>query len=562
MKIQRRKFDQSIADALVAQGATPLASRILAARGIQSIADVSPKMNELLPVSSMRHCVEAARHIAQTIKDGKKILVVGDYDCDGATSTAIMMRGLKLFGAQLEYFVPNRLADGYGLQRKMIYKAVERLGYTPALIITVDNGILSFDGIDCANEMGIDVIVTDHHLGGDTLPDAKFIVNPNSGVCNFQSKNIAGCGVAYYVISALFHVSKDFDIQRPQASDVTRLLSIAAIGTVADVVKLDKNNRTIVSAGINFIKQNKSFVGVYALLGVCEVFTKNVVSTVFGFQMAPRINAAGRMDDAGIGIELLTTDKPDLADWLSIKLQNKNLERRAKEAEMREAFDVAYPQDSFNDRSSITLCDKSFHGGVIGILAGRVKEQFHKPTIILAQSSDGSYKGSGRSIQSLHMKHALDAVAAKAPGVLQKFGGHAMAVGMSIAPGMLERFTEVFEEICAKFVPKDSEKTIEHDGGVGSVAEIIQAANMKFDVPFGQGVPEPLFLQNVKIKDQKILKEKHSKFIVEIAGTEINAIQFGSVTPRSGELEAYFTCSMNEWNGNITPQIMIGGFVE
>ncbi|MGD8925669.1 MAG: single-stranded-DNA-specific exonuclease RecJ, partial [Thioalkalispiraceae bacterium] len=491
-----------------------------------------------------------------------------DYDADGATSCALAVRALRAMGAgHVDYLVPNRFEYGYGLTPEIVQVAKQK---NPDLIITVDNGIASIEGVNKAKHAGIDVLVTDHHLPGDQLPAADAIVNPNQPGDDFSSKNLAGVGVIFYLMASLRRHLRDLNwfkqknILEPNLADY---LDLVALGTVADVVKLDHNNRILVAQGIARMRAGRACAGIRALLKVAGRDEKKVVSADLGFCVGPRLNAAGRLDDISIGIDCLLTDDKQAAIEKAQRLDKFNRERRNIENTMREQADVhieaLLTQSSGEIPSAICLFDPEFHEGVIGILAGRIKEYLHRPSIVFALSSDGLIKGSARSIPGLHIRDALDRVATKYPDILSKFGGHAMAAGLTIKEADLSKFTEAFLEVVNDLLDDDAlQQTIHCDGNLNSdemnlqMAEMLRAAG-----PWGQGFPEPQFEGRFETVQYKIVGEHHLKLLLKSGDDYIDAIAFRTTDKdwpqQVSHVDLVYKLDINEYNGNRTAQLVI-----
>lgn len=419
--------------ALEQAGLAPAWARLYAARGVNHPDEVAHRLPQLLPPAGLLHIDRAAALLADTIRDNKRLLIIADYDADGATACAVGVRGLRLLGAQVDFIVPNRLEHGYGLTPDIVTLAAAR---QPDLLVTVDNGIAAVDGVAAANALGIPVLVTDHHLPGDALPDAACIVNPNQPGCSFGSKNLAGVGVMFYVLLALrAELRQRGAYANTPEPDLRALLDLVALGTVADVVKLDANNRTLVAQGLVRMRAGKACAGINALFRAAG--REPARATVFdlGFMLGPRLNAAGRIDDMALGIECLLADDPAIAQRLAQQLDTLNRTRRDAEADMLEEALAILATFNPTDSHSLTAYQPGWHVGVIGILASRLKDRFHRPTIVFASSETGELKGSGRSIPGLHLRDALDLIDKRHPGLIVKFGGHAMAAGLSIPAG-------------------------------------------------------------------------------------------------------------------------------
>ena len=565
-KIIERAFDAEIAQKLVAQGLSPILARILAARGVADVALLDPSLAKLIPPERLTNATKMASLLADAIASNQSLLVVGDYDCDGATATAVAIRGLKSMGARVDYLVPNRFEYGYGLTPEIVDLAAQVKSESrakPDVLITVDNGIASVAGVARANALGIQVLVTDHHLPGDETPDATCIVNPNQNGCDFPRKNLAGAGVIFYVMLALRAElrSRGAFADKPEPN-LTELLDIVALGTVADLVKLDDNNRILVQQGLRRIRAGKACPGIRAILKIAGRDERKTTAQDLGFSVGPRLNAAGRLDDMSLGIACLISGDVAEAEVLAQRLHAMNFERRAIEADMQEAASIALDEIDVSERYSLSIFEPDWHQGVIGILASRVKEQYHRPVIAFACAGDGTLKGSGRSIAGLHLRDALDLVSKRHPGLIVKFGGHAMAAGLTIAEDNLEPFTQAFEEIAQRLLnPADLDAVIEVDG-------VLKAQAMDWDLAcslekqvWGQGFPAPMFVGNFEVKQQKIVGEKHLKLSLQGLGGEaeriIDAIYFGCQEFLPERVQLVYALQTNEFNGRQSLQLNV-----
>lgn len=509
----------------------------------------------LLRPGSMKGMALTVQTIAEAIDAGRQIVIVADYDADGATACAIGVRGLRMLGAKVDFVVPNRFADGYGLSAGVIDRALEK---HPGLIITVDNGIAALEGVRYANSRGVPVVVTDHHLAGDCLPDAAAIVNPNQPGCEFSSKNLAGCGVMFYVLVALRRHYADRGDPRGGAR-IQDLLDLLALGTVADVVRLDVNNRILVDGGLRQIRSGKACAGLKAIFEVAGKSPESCSAMDLGFSIGPRINAAGRMDDAAVGIRCLIEDDPEIAHYLASELHATNQLRRDVQEDIQEDVEARMAEFEASDKFSLVVADETWHEGVIGIVAGRLKERHNRPTIVMTKSEDGVLKGSGRSIPSLHLRDALAAVDAKLPGVIIRFGGHAMAAGLTIRQESFEAFRTAFEDQVKNMLGADKallECVIEHDGALnGSDLSLENAHQIRREV-WGQGFPSPNFLFSAKVRGYRVLKDKHTKMTLDVDGVEVDAILFNQVVDKTRDVMVCGTMDINEWQGKESVQIL------
>jgi single-stranded-DNA-specific exonuclease len=556
--IVERRFDSNVAEALVVQGILPILARVLAARGIQSADALDASLANIIPPDQLTNANKMAVMLADAIGANKSLLIIGDYDCDGATATAVAMRALKSMGAEVDYLVPNRFEYGYGLTPEIVDLAFKR---QPDVLITVDNGIASVEGVARANGLGMQVLVTDHHLPGDQTPDAACIVNPNQNGCTFPSKNLAGVGVIFYVMLALraeLRARGAFETQ-PEPN-LTELLDIVALGTVADLVKLDDNNRILVEQGLRRIRAGKACPAIRALLKMAGRDERKVTAQELGFSVAPRLNAAGRLDDMALGIACLVSDDVMEVEALAQRLHTMNLERRAIEADMQEAASIALDEIDVSKRFSLSIFEPEWHQGVIGILASRVKEQYHRPVIAFASAGDGTLKGSGRSIAGLHLRDALDLVAKRHPGLILKFGGHAMAAGLTIDEDGLDTFEGAFEAVAQDLLsPSDLDEVVEVDGTLDGQALNWGLAFALERQVWGQGFPAPMFTGNFEVKQQKIVGERHLKLSLqgfEHAGV-VDAIYFGQQEFLPERVQLVYALQTNEFNGRQSIQLNV-----
>ncbi len=556
-KVLNRAYPTQDFQQLVVAGFSPLLARIFAARNVNDTAQLDTSLSQLLPFTQLKNSQKMACLLADAIYTQKKILIVADYDADGATACAVAMRGLSLFGARVDFIVPNRFEYGYGLTPEIVQLAAQ---YKPDFLLTVDNGIASVEGVAEANRLGMQVLVTDHHLPGDALPDALCIVNPNQPECEFPSKNLAGVGVMFYVLLALRAELRERGSFTTQPEpNLAILLDLVALGTVADVVKLDKNNRILVQQGLQRIRAERACAGINAIFKIAKKDWAKASAYELGFIVGPRLNAAGRLEDMGLGICCLLTDDANEALAIATKLDSLNQERRGIEAEMQEVALAALEQITPEDGYSLALFDERWHQGVIGILASRLKDRFHRPVIAFARSKDGELKGSGRSINGLHLRDALDLVAKRHPHLLQKFGGHAMAAGVSIREEHFDEFQQAFEQVAQTLLtPTDLEKTIETDGELSPTDFSLDVARTLEQQVWGQGFPEPLFRGDFQVQSQRIVGEKHLKLQLRQAkNTAFDAMHFFSTDSMPEHIHAVYSLSINEYNGNANLQFIL-----
>lgn len=538
-------------------GVHPVLARIYAARGLLDVRELSSELAALLPPGALRQIDAAAVFLADAIAAGKRMTIVADYDCDGATACAVALRGLRMMGAHVDYIVPNRFEYGYGLTPEIV--ALTAREKSPDIIITVDNGIASIDGVLEANRRGIEVVVTDHHLPGDALPPARVIVNPNQPECGFPSKHLAGVGVVFYVLLALRAELRRrgvFDAQTQPKLD--SLLDLVALGTVADVVKLDANNRILVAQGIKRMRAGRMHAGVAALFRVAGREARCASPFDLGFALGPRLNAAGRLEDMSLGIECLVTDDVGRAWAIAQQLNEINLKRREIEAEMQDT--ALLHLDSFepSGASTISVFDQGWHQGVIGIVASRLKEKFYRPTITFAPSNDGWIKGSGRSIPGFHLRDALDLVSKRVPGLIDKFGGHAMAAGLTIRGDHFDSFQQAFEAVGRAWLTEAQlERIIETDGPLEDEFYSTQFIEQLDGQVWGQGFAPPVFCDEFRVVSQRILKERHLKLLLEKNGRRYDAIWFGHTGSLPERARVAFRLDANEYNGVTKVQLLV-----
>ena len=535
----------------------PLAlAKVFAARGITDSKQLDIALAGLLPFDNLKNAREMACLLADAIAARKKILVVADYDADGATACAVAVRGLRAFGAQIDFIVPNRFEYGYGLTPAIVRLAAPK---QPDILLTVDNGIASVEGVAEANRLGMQVFVTDHHLPGDTLPDAACIVNPNQHGCQFPSKNLAGVGVMFYVLLALrAELRERGEFTRCPEPKLAELLDLVALGTVADVVKLDQNNRILVQQGLLRIRAGRACAGINALLQAAKKDPVRTSSLDLGFTVGPRLNAAGRLDDMSLGINCLLADDTATALRIAAQLDKLNRERRNIETDMQDSALMALESIDPHDNYSLTLFDESWHQGVIGILASRLKDKFHRPTIAFARGNDGELKGSGRSIAGLHLRDALDLVSKRHPELIKKFGGHAAAAGLSIAEADFGNFVAAFEQVSGELLSaSDLAQRIETDGALEHAEMNLEIARLLDEQVWGQGFPAPQFSDDFVVENQRVVGEKHLKLRLATKGKIIEAMLFGRSEPLPDRLHAVYNLNINEYNGRQSLQLII-----
>jgi single-stranded-DNA-specific exonuclease len=539
---------------LTASGCHPLLARIYAARGVAEAHELEDDFKRLHPLDAMRNLAEMARLLADAIASGARLLIVADYDADGATACAVGMRALRAFGACVEYLVPNRFEFGYGLTPEIVRLAYERAH--PDVLITVDNGIASIEGVDEANRLGMRVLVTDHHLPAERLPNAWCIVNPNQPDCPFPSKHLAGVGVMFYLMLALraeLRARGAFEREPAMAG----LLDLVALGTVADVVRLDVNNRVLVQQGLKRMRAGRMQPGVAALFQAAGRDPARASAYDLGFVLGPRLNAAGRLTDMALGIECLVTDDAARAEAIARQLDALNRERRAIEAEMQESA-LASLTDADGESCALVLFDAEWHQGVIGIVASRLKERFHRPVVAFARGTAGEIKGSGRSIAGLHLRDALDLVSKRHPGLLIRFGGHAAAAGLTLRESDFPVFRRVFEETVRSLVSAaDLERQIETDGSLGLADATLAAAKTFASAVWGHGFPEPRFYDRFEVARQRIVGGKHMRLRLTRDGQPFDGMFFGSCDALPQVIEAAYRLDVNEFNGLESLQLIL-----
>jgi len=574
-QIRLRDVPPRIVWALEQAGVHPLLARLYAARGVRSIDELDNALGKLLPPSGLLGSDAAARALADAIGAHKRICVIADYDCDGATACAVALRGLRLLGAApetLSYVVPDRALHGYGLTPPIVDLALtQNPDRAPELLLTVDNGIASLAGIAHARQRGLQVLVTDHHLpaqvdGRAVLPDADVIVNPNQPGCSFASKNLAGVGVMFYVLLAVraeLRARGAFDAASQPRLDA--LLDLVALGTVADVVKLDANNRRLVAQGLRRIRAGQMHAGVAALFAAAGRDPTRASAFDFGFALGPRINAAGRLSDMTLGIECLLSDDPARAAELAKTLDTINRERREVEAGMREQAEVllaallAQRAAAADDKlAALAIFDPDFHEGVVGIVASRLKDSLNRPTFVFARGQDGLLKGSGRSIAGFHLRDALDLVAKRQPGLLVRFGGHAMAAGCTLAEDGFASFALAFDAVAREWLaPALLARTVLGDGPLDAQyfsADTVRSLDAQV---WGQAFEPPVFIDDAEVLSQRLVGEKHLKLAVRVAGSVRDAIWFGRSEPIAERVRLAYRLSLDEYNGRERIQLVV-----
>lgn len=556
-------------DAYLPSHLSPLIKQLYASRGVNNAQELELQVANLAPVTSMKGLDAGCELLAFAITHQQKIIVIGDFDADGATSTALMMSALSMLGStNHDFLVPNRFEYGYGLTPEIVEIAAAK---GAQILVTVDNGISCHQGVNRAKELGLKVIITDHHLPGANLPLADAIINPNQKDCSFPSKSLAGVGVAFYFMLALRKYLRDsgwFNVNQIAEPNIAQLLDLVALGTVADVVSLDANNRILVEQGLKRIRAGATRPGISALIEIANRVQSQLVASDFGFALGPRINAAGRLDDMAFGINCLLAKDMSTARMMAAELDHLNKARREIEQGMQAEAEAVMKQLNFTEEalpSAISLFDDTWHQGVIGIVAGRLKEKFHRPCIVFAAVEDSDeIKGSARSIPGLHIRDVLEHIDTLYPDLIIKYGGHAMAAGLSIKKSGFEQFQSVFNEVANKFLTQDmlqgiilSDGELPNDHYTISFAQELQAAG-----PWGQNFPEPVFDDVFKIVQQRIVGEKHLKLMLEKDGIQLDAIAFNIDLKRWPNFEAKqvhvaFKLDVNEFRNQQSVQLMV-----
>jgi single-stranded-DNA-specific exonuclease len=556
LRIVRRLPQPDAARALVAAGVAPTLARIYAARGVRSIDEVEYDLARLPSWSAFKGIEEAAKRLADAVTCGERILIIADYDADGATACAVGIRGLKAMGASVDFLVPNRFEFGYGLTPEIVALAAQR---QPQLIITVDNGIASVEGVAAAHSAGIDVLVTDHHLPGDALPSPAWIVNPNQPGCAFPSKNLAGVGVIFYVLSALrSELRSRGHFAATTLPNLASLLDLVALGTVADVVKLDHVNRILVEHGLRRIRAGRAHAGIHALLAAAKRDAERASAYDLGFVVGPRLNAAGRMADMSVGIACLIADDPAVAQSHAEVLEELNGERREVEAVMQEQALAAVDSMVAGDAYTLCVYRADWHQGVVGLVASRLKERFHRPVVAFALASGGELRGSGRAIHGFHLRDAFDLVAKRAPGTIERFGGHAFAAGLTLTAAALPRFAAEFETVAKEWLePAALAQSIETDGELEPDELGFDLAQTLARPVWGQGFPAPVFDGEFVVCDQRIVANKHRRLVLACADKRWEGIVFNDVAPLPERIRAAYRPELNYYGGLAGLQLVI-----
>lgn len=559
-RIATRPINPQLQSALQAAGANPLIAQLYAARNVADSSELNDSLKQLIPYTQLTNCTAAASRLADAIAARQKILIIADYDADGATACSVAMKGLASMGAVVDFFVPNRFEHGYGLTPELADIAHAK---GADLIVTVDNGISSAEGVARAKALGLDVIVTDHHIAGSVVPDC-IIVNPNQRGCTFPSKSIAGVGVIFYVLIALRAELRARDyfsgcraIAEPKLDE---LLDLVALGTVADVVPLDHNNRILVSQGLKRIRAGKMSHGIRALFQTARCSAQKAQPFDFGYKIAPRINAAGRLDDMSIGIACLLSGNLNEAENMASELNELNQTRQEIEQEMLTDILADCPSTLPSEQTTLCVYRDSFHQGVVGIVASRLKEKFYRPVFVFAPDDDGNYRGSGRSISGVHLRDVLDAISKRAPDIIIKFGGHAMAAGLTLRQGSLKTFGDLFEDIVRSQVNEDTlSQTFLTDGSLKASDITLANAQLINAQIWGQGFPPPSFADTFQVIRQQSMgaDKKHTKAWLAKEGQEFEAMfwRCEEILPR--DIRVVYRPTVNEWRGNTELQLYV-----
>ena len=568
MKIIARDIPPRAAWALEQAGLHPLLARLYAARGVHTSDELDDSLSRLLPPSGLQGVQQAAQLLADAIASDQRLCIVADYDCDGATACAVAVRGLRLLGARhVDYLVPDRVVDGYGLTPPIARRVKER---GADLLITVDNGIASVEGVAQAKALGLAVLVTDHHLPGAELPQADAIVNPNQPGCTFPSKSIAGVGVMFYVLMQLRAELRQRGVfDAAQQPRLEPLLPLVALGTVADVVRLDTNNRRLVAQGLKRIRAGQMPTGIAALLRVAGRQAPLATTFDFGFALGPRINAAGRLADMTLGIECLLTDDAARADHLAQQLDAINRERREIEGGMREQA-LLLAEDLFGAQDepppAVSVFDPDFHEGVVGIVASRIKDKLHRPTFVFAASGapgkEHELKGSGRSIAGFHLRDALDLVAKRHPGVLLRFGGHAMAAGCTVPEAQFNVFEQALAQVAREWLDAATlTRRLETDGPLAPEYRRADLVDTLHREVWGQGFAPPTFSGEVQVLSQRLVGEAKNHLSIKLMhqGQPVDAIWFGHTEQLPARVLLAFRLDVNEWKGERKVQFLVEG---
>lgn len=554
-----RPTNQDIAQQLESAGIHPLLARLWAARGVKDVHETQASWAQLVPPQKLTQVEHAAHILADAIEQRQRMLIIADYDCDGATACAVGIRALRSMGADVDFLVPNRFETGYGLSPAVVDLAIGHHAGRPDLLITVDNGIASIDGVRAAKEAGIDVLITDHHLPGDQLPDALAIVNPNQPGCGFPSKNLAGVGVIFYVMLALRAELRTRGVFPAKGGPrLDQLSDLVALGTVADVVKLDANNRLLVTQGLNKIRAGAMQPGIRALFAVASRDPRRASGFDMGFALGPRINAAGRLADMSVGIHCLITDDETQALQLARELDHMNQERRTIETEMRTQALTSIETARQTVGATVCVYHPDWHQGVVGLVASRLKETYWRPTLAFARDDSGELRGSGRSIPDVHLRDVLDLISKRHPGIILKFGGHAMAAGLTLREDAYDQFTKSFDEAVKELTGNDHfDPIIETDGSLESGYANAEVASLLEQQIWGAGFPPPVFRDVFYVRQQRLLKQKHLKLSLERGHQRFDAIWFNRDALLPEHVDVAYRLDLNVWNGVVSAQLIV-----
>ncbi len=553
-----RQPDQKLYQHLLDNGADPFLSKLYAARSIQSHQEIQDELSLLIPYQTMKNVEPMAERLYQALTQQEKITIVADYDTDGATACALGILALRALGGKVDFVVPNRFEHGYGLTESVVDLVLEN---KPDIILTVDNGIASLNGIRYAQQMGLEVLVTDHHLPAQTLPEC-LIVNPNQPGCPFPSKNLAGVGVLFYVLIALRALLREKNYFTPPGHipepNLGNWLDLVALGTVADVVNLDHNNRILVAQGLKRMRKQSVNKGIQALFTVAKRPQKKAETFDLGFAIAPRINAAGRLDDMSLGIQCLLAKTEQEATMLAQTLDQMNRERRSIEKEIHKEALIHLQTEIESNPYAIVTSDESWHEGVIGIVASRLKEHFHRPAIVFAATENGALKGSGRSISGFHLRDGLDWISKQNSELILKFGGHAMAAGLTIKADCLPEFKQLFEQSVKQFTPEEMLKKAYTTDGILTIDEITLDNALKIrDKIWGQGFAFPTFVDEFSVSWQRLVGKNHKKVGLIKSGTVIEAMLFNCTEDLPEKIRAVYRLVANEWREQYELQLYI-----
>jgi single-stranded-DNA-specific exonuclease len=555
VQIVRRSVPDA-ASALAAAGITPVLSRIYAARGVLSVAELGDDLSLLPSWQSFKGIEAAAARLADAIERGERLLIVADYDADGATACAVGVRGLTALGAKVDYLVPNRFEFGYGLTPEIVALATER---KPRVLITVDNGIGSVEGVAAAHAHGIDVLITDHHLPGAVLPSPALIINPNQPGCEFPSKHLAGVGVMFYVLTALRALMRERGrLGQAGGPNLAALLDLVALGTVADVVKLDQVNRILVAQGLKRIRAGRACAGVRALFEVGGRDLAQATTYDLGFVVGPRLNAAGRLADMSIGIACMLSDDDAVALKAASELDRLNRERREVEATMQDQALASIDAMVADDAYTLCLYRPEWHQGVVGIVASRLKDRFNRPVLVFARGGQGELRGSGRAIAGFHLRDALDLVAKRLPGAILRFGGHAHAAGLSVIEAALPELAVEFERVAREWLPRTALlRAMETDGELTASELTLDLADDVRMKVWGQGFPAPVFDGEFTVLEQRAVGGEHVRAVLSQGGRRVEAIAFRTGGPLPARFHAVYRPDRNEYQGLSSLQVVI-----